>query len=190
MGPTGVDSTSRFGLEFMSFISYRHKAPRVHSTVFIAEGAVVIGDVFISSHASVWYQSVVRGDINSVHIGARTNIQDGSVIHVTQVHPVVVGDDVTIGHRAIAHGCTIGDCSLIGMGAIVLDGAVVGKNAIVAAGAVVKEGFAVPERTLVAGVPARIMRELTDGEVEHIRQSAAHYVNYASNLMNQSAGAE
>ncbi|HEX9655985.1 MAG TPA: gamma carbonic anhydrase family protein [Bacteroidota bacterium] len=171
----------------MSLISYGQKSPKIHSSVFIAEGAIVIGDVLISPHASVWYQSVLRGDINSVQIGERTNVQDGCVLHVTQNHPVIVGDDVTIGHRTIVHGCKIGDCALIGMGAIVLDGAVVGKNALIAAGAVVKEGFTVPERTLVAGIPARIMRELTNKEVEHIRQSAVHYVDYAAQFMNHSA---
>jgi len=183
-----LGSTPELKLAFMGIVSYGQKSPRVDSTVFIAEGAYVIGDVFISPHASVWYQSVLRGDINQVQIGARTNVQDGSVLHVTQVHPVIVGDDVTIGHRAIVHGCTIGECSLVGMGAILLDGAVVGRNALVAAGAVVKEGYTVPERTLVAGIPARVIRELTDEEVEDIRRSAFHYVDYAAHFMKHSAG--
>ena len=157
-------------------------SPRIHPSAFIAEGACVIGDVEIGRDASVWFNSVLRGDINLISVGERTNIQDGAIFHVTHEWPVRVGNEVTIGHRAIVHGCSIDDGSLIGMGAVVLDQAHVGKHALVAAGAVVREGFEVPEGTLVGGVPARVLRALTDDEKRSILESAAHYVKYAESF--------
>jgi carbonic anhydrase/acetyltransferase-like protein (isoleucine patch superfamily) len=154
-------------------------SPRIHPSVFVAEGVCVLGDVEIGIDASIWFNSVLRGDINLIRIGDRTNVQDGSIFHVTSELPVIVGNDVTVGHRAIVHGCTVGDGSLIGMGAIVLDRARIGKQALVAAGAVVREGFEVPDGMLAAGVPAKITRALTGEEKQALLESARHYVEYA-----------
>ena len=151
----------------------------IHPTAFIAEGVQLIGNVQIANDASIWFNSVLRGDINCVEVGERTNIQDGSVLHVTSDFACRIGSDVTVGHRAIVHACTIGDCCLIGMGSIVLDNATVGSNSLVAAGAVVLQNAVVPEGVLVAGVPAKGIRKLTDDETKGIRESAEHYVAYA-----------
>jgi carbonic anhydrase/acetyltransferase-like protein (isoleucine patch superfamily) len=153
--------------------------PRIHPTAFVAGGAWVIGDVEVGEDAGIWFNAVLRGDINVIRVGARSNVQDGCVLHVTRELPAIVGDDVTVGHKAMLHGCTVGNGSLIGMSAVVLDNARVGSFAIVAAGAVVKENFVVPEGTLVAGVPARVVRELTEEERRFLLQSARNYVGYA-----------
>ncbi len=163
----------------MQILTLGGRTPRIHPSVFIADGAFVIGSVDIAEDANVWFNSVLRGDINAISIGRRSNIQDGTIIHVTHELPVHVGDDVTVGHRAIIHGCTIDDGSLIGMGAVVLDRARIGRQSLVAAGAVVREGFAVPEGMLVGGVPAKILRALSEDEKRSILESAAHYVKYA-----------
>jgi len=163
----------------MPILDHAGVSPMIHPSAFIAEGAVVIGNVTIACDASIWFQSVLRGDINAITVGERSNIQDGSVFHVTHELAVSLGNDVTVGHRAIVHGCSVGDGSLIGMGAVVLDRAKVGKHSLVAAGAVVKEGFVVPDGILVGGVPARVLRPLTDEEQRQILESAAHYVEYA-----------
>ena len=155
------------------------RTPRVASSSFIADGAYVIGDVDLAPESSVWFQAVLRGDINSIQIGERSNVQDGSVFHVTDTYPVTVGAGVTIGHRAIIHGCTIGDSSLIGMGAIVLDNARIGEESLVGAGAVVLENSVIPPRSLAAGVPAKVLRSLTTWEIQRIKESADHYVEYA-----------
>jgi len=153
--------------------------PRVHPSAFLAGGAWLIGDVEVGEDASVWFNAVLRGDINAVRVGKRSNVQDGAVVHVTRELPAILGDDVTIGHKAMIHGCRVENATLIGMNAAVLDRAVVGPFAVVAAGAVVKEGFVVPEGTLVAGVPARVVRSLTDEERAFLLQSARNYVGYA-----------
>jgi carbonic anhydrase/acetyltransferase-like protein (isoleucine patch superfamily) len=154
-------------------------APRIHPTAFVVPNATIMGRVYLEEEVSIWYNVVLRGDINSITIGRRTNVQDGVIMHVTRDLPVVVGEGVTIGHGAIVHACTVGDACLIGMGAILLDNAVIGKGSLVAAGAVVREGFTVPEGVLVAGVPARVVRPLTGEEQDEIRQSAVNYVGYA-----------
>jgi len=167
-------------------------APAVHPTAFIAEGAWLIGDVVLGEEASVWYNAVLRGDINAIRVGRRTNIQDGCVLHVTARLPVEIGEEVTVGHMAMVHGCRIGRGSLIGMNAVVLDNAEVGEGSLVAAGAVVKENFVVPAGTLAAGVPAKVVRELTAEERKAILQSAANYVAYAASStsnIRQGAGA-
>lgn len=146
---------------------------------FVAPGAIVVGRVTIGSAASIWYGCVVRGDIEPITIGARTNIQDGTIVHVDDNLPTHVGADVTVGHRAIVHACDVGDGALIGMGAVVLSGAKVGEQALVAAGAVVREGFVVPPRTLVAGVPAKIRGELDAETLARMRENAEHYVAYS-----------
>ena len=163
----------------MPLLAHHGVTPRVHPTVYVADGAWLIGDVEVGEQASVWFNAVLRGDINSIHVGRRSNVQDGAVLHVTRELPVRIGDDVTIGHKAMIHGCWIGDGSLVGMNAVVLDNARVGPFALVAAGAVVRENFVVPEGTLVAGVPARIIRSITDDEKAQVLQSAKNYVGYA-----------
>ena len=164
----------------MGIVIHHGVAPSVHPTAFVAGGAWLIGEVELAEEASVWYNAVLRGDINAIRVGRRTNIQDGCVLHVTKRLPVEIGDEVTVGHMAMVHGCRIGRGSLIGMNAVVLDNAAVGEGSIVAAGAVVKENFIVPAGTLAAGVPARVVRELTGDERKAILQSAANYVAYAA----------
>lgn len=155
-------------------------APRIHPTAWIAPGAVVVGDVEIGPHSSVFYGCVLRGDVGAIRVGARTNIQDGSVLHCEADAPAVLGDDVTLGHQALVHGATIGDGTLIGMKAAVLSRAVVGPGSLVAAGAVVLEGAEVPARVLAAGVPAKVRRELGADESAAFIPHAAHYVELAA----------
>ena len=166
----------------MTIIPHHGVAPNIHPTVFIADGARIIGEVEIGEDAGIWYNVTLRGDINRIVIGPRTNVQDGAVFHVTKQYPAIVHNDVTVGHGAIVHACTVEECCLIGMGSVVLDGARIGKYSLVAAGAVVKENFVVPEGSLVAGVPARVMRPLDDGERLRLRQSALDYVEFARSL--------
>ncbi len=159
---------------------FEDRAPRLHAGVFVAEDAVVIGDVEIGADSSLWYGTVVRGDVNAVRIGARTNLQDQTVVHVTsKTHPTFVGDDVTVGHRVVLHGCTVHDRCLVGIGAIVLDGAEVGPDAMIGAGALVPPGMVVPPGKLVLGAPARVKRDLTPDEIAFLRTSAANYAGYA-----------
>jgi len=162
-------------------VAYDGKTPRIAASVFVAPGSVVAGDVEIGEDSSVWFQTVIRGDVNWVRVGARTNVQDHSVVHVTsRTHPTVIGDDVTIGHRAVLHGCTVNDRCLIGIGAIVLDGAVVGPDAMVGAGALVPPGMVVPPGKLVLGAPAKVKRDLTPDELAFFRTSAANYAGTAA----------
>jgi carbonic anhydrase/acetyltransferase-like protein (isoleucine patch superfamily) len=158
---------------------YLGKLPAIAGNVFLASGCKVIGDVTIGEDSSVWYNTVIRGDVHFIKIGNMTNIQDCSMLHVTNnVYPLIIGDKVTIGHNVTLHGCTVEDLSLIGMGAIVLDGAVIEKNSIVAAGTVVKPNFKVPSGTLVAGVPGKIVRELSEKEILDFEASAHRYKKY------------
>jgi carbonic anhydrase/acetyltransferase-like protein (isoleucine patch superfamily) len=166
----------------MGIIAHGGFSPRIPPSAFIAEGAHIIGNVEIAKDASIWFNSVLRGDINSIYIGERSNIQDGSIFHVTSELPVYIGNDVTVGHGAIVHGCQVEEGSLIGMGAVVLDRAHIGKQALVAAGAVVREGFVVPDGMLAGGVPAKVLRALTEEEKKLLLESAAHYVTYAESL--------
>jgi carbonic anhydrase/acetyltransferase-like protein (isoleucine patch superfamily) len=163
----------------MQLVSHHGVTPKVHASVFVASGACLVGEVEVGGDSSIWYNAVLRADINRVTVGCRSNIQDGSVLHVTHELPVLIADDVTVGHKAMLHGCTVLDCSLIGMNAVVLDRARIGPYAVVAAGSVVREGFVVPEGKLVAGVPARVVRDLTEEERKHLVQSARNYVEYA-----------
>ncbi|MBV6406050.1 MAG: gamma carbonic anhydrase family protein [Flavobacteriales bacterium] len=155
--------------------------PRLGQGCFLAENAVVVGDVVMGDRCSVWFHAVVRGDVNAVRIGHRVNIQDGAVLHCTYERAALtIGDDVSIGHRAIVHGCTVHDKVLIGMGAIVMDHAVIGSGSVIAAGAVVTQGTVVEPGSLMAGVPARrigpVSPELSEGEIERI---ARNYLMYA-----------
>ena len=161
------------------FRPHRGRLPVLEPSAYVDASAQVIGDVHIGAHSSVWMNAVIRGDVNSIRIGQRSNVQDGTVVHVMHdTHPTVIGDDVTVGHAAIVHGCTIGDRVLIGMGATVLNGATIGNDTIVAARALVTEGAVIPPRSLVMGSPARVKRPLTDEEVASILESAANYVRY------------
>ena len=158
--------------------------PTVDPSAWIDESAQVIGDVHLGPESSVWMNVVIRGDVHRIRIGARTNVQDGAVVHVQSgTHPTTIGDEVTIGHGAIVHGCTIEDRCLIGMGAILLNGVRVGTGSIVAAGSLLTEGFEVPPRSLVMGSPAKIRRVLTDDEVASIRGYADRYVGYRLDYM-------
>lgn len=169
-----------------SIITYKGITPKIHPSVFLCEGVKIIGDVELGENCSVWYNSVIRGDVHYIRIGERTNIQDLSMLHVTNgVFPLNIGRGITIAHSVTLHGCTIEDNCLIGIGARVLDGAHVTANSIVAAGSLVKEGFVVPERTLVAGVPAKVVRDLSDTEVLKITGIAEHYVEYMAEYRDQ-----
>lgn len=154
--------------------------PQIDSSVFIAQGANIIGNVIIGANSNIWFNCTIRGDVESITIGENTNIQDGTIIHVSRNNgPTKIGDGVTIGHNAIIHACTLEDYSFIGMGSIILDGATVEKEAMVAAGAVVSPGKIVKSRELWAGVPAKKMRDLSDAEIENIYESYKHYVRLA-----------
>jgi len=158
---------------------YEGRYPDIHPDAFITEGVTIIGDVHIAEFANIWFGSVVRGDVNTVRIGARSNIQDNCVLHETwKKYPLTIGEDVTVGHGVILHGCTLEDACLIGMGAVVLDRARVSSEVLVAAGALLREGFEAPSGTLVAGVPAKIIRDLTSDERAGIRSSAENYLYY------------
>ncbi len=154
--------------------------PVIGENCYIAENATIAGDVVIGHECSVWFNAVIRGDVNSITIGSRTNIQDGAVIHCTyQRAATVIGDNVSIGHRAIVHGCTVEDNSLIGMGAIVMDHAVVERNCIIAAGAVVLENTRCESGYIYAGIPAKKIKQLTEEQIEGMRKTADNYVMYS-----------
>jgi carbonic anhydrase/acetyltransferase-like protein (isoleucine patch superfamily) len=160
--------------------TYLRKPPALGRGVYIARGAVVLGDVTLGDHASVWYNAVVRGDINRIVIGANTNIQDNAVVHLADEFPCLLGAWVTVGHSAVVHACTVGDESLIGMGAVVLDGAVIGRQCLVGAKAVVTPGTQIPDGSLVLGAPAKISRALTEKERGGLRVWAEKYVHNAA----------
>ena len=150
--------------------------PSIAPTAYVAEGATVIGRVTLSDHASVWPGAVIRADNDTILIGARSNIQDGAVLHVDPGLPMTIGDDVTIGHLAMLHGCTIGDGALVGIGAIVYNRAVIGRHSLVGAGAIVTEGKTFADRSLIVGAPAKLVRELDDAAIEGLRGNVAAYV--------------
>lgn len=165
---------------------YKNMIPRIDSSVFLAENAVVIGDVEIGEDSSVWYGSVIRGDVNYIRIGKRTNIQDNSVVHVTHdTYPTIIGNDVTVGHRVVLHGCIIRDHVLVGMGAVVMDGVEVDEYVIVGAGALLTPGKKIPSGVLVAGLPAKVIRELRPEEVKLIEESSLNYVRYKNSYMQK-----
>ena len=158
--------------------------PKVHDTVFIAESAAVIGDVEIGEDSSVWFGSVVRGDVNYIRIGARTNIQDHSIIHVnTGTHPTILEDEITVCHRVTLHGCYVESGCLVGIGSIVFDGARIGGRSLIAAGSLVTPNTQIPPRSLVMGAPARVKRELTDKELASISRNWQSYVDLKRSYM-------
>lgn len=159
--------------------SYKGTQPKVHASAYIDQSAQVIGDVEIGEDSSVWMNVVLRGDVNVIRIGRRTNIQDGSIVHVMRgTHPTRIGDEVTVGHGAVLHGCMIEDRVLVGMGAILLNGATVRSDSIVAAGALIPERMEIPPRSLVMGSPGKVLRALSDEDVLGIRDYAERYVGY------------
>ena len=156
------------------------KTPKIHPEARVAPGAMVVGDVTLAKDVNIWYNSVLRADYDSITVGAGTNVQDGCVLHISSGCPVVIGRNVTIGHGAIVHGCTVGDNTLIGMGSIIMDRAVIGSNCIVAAGALVVGGTVVPDGSLVMGSPAKVKRLTTPEEWDSNRRTAEHYVEVAA----------
>jgi carbonic anhydrase/acetyltransferase-like protein (isoleucine patch superfamily) len=163
-----------------TIVEFGGARPAVHPEAWIAPGAVLVGKTDIAARASVWYGVVMRADMDSITLGARSNIQDGCVVHTDYGIPTVVGEGVSVGHRAVLHGCTIGDEVLVGMGAIVLNGARIGDGCLLAAGTVVLEGAEIPPGSLVAGVPGKVRRELTAAERDRIRLNAEHYLALAA----------
>jgi carbonic anhydrase/acetyltransferase-like protein (isoleucine patch superfamily) len=156
---------------------FRDIHPRIDETVFVSDDAIIIGDVEIGEEASVWFGSIVRGDVNYIRIGARTNIQDACVIHVSSKdHPTILEDEVTVGHRVTLHGCYVETGCLIGIGSILLDGSRIGRNSLVAAGSLVTPGMVIPAGSLVMGAPARVKRSLTAQELDGLAQSWKNYV--------------
>ena len=154
-------------------------APRIAATAWVAESAEVIGRVSLGEGASVWYGAVLRGDNEWITIGARSNVQEAAVMHTDMGSPLTLGEDVTVGHQAMLHGCTVGDGALIGIQAVVLNGAVIGRGCLVGAGAVVTEGKVFPDHSLIIGSPAKAVRQLTPEQIEGLRRSAAHYTENA-----------
>jgi carbonic anhydrase/acetyltransferase-like protein (isoleucine patch superfamily) len=154
-------------------------APRIADSAWVAESAQVIGDVELADEVSIWFGAVIRGDMDSIRIGRRTNIQDLSVLHADAGMPLTLGEDVTVGHQVMLHGCTVGDGSLIGIGAVVLNGARIGKGCLVGAGSLVTEGKAFPDGSMILGSPAKVVRQLSPEQLEGLRQSARHYVDNA-----------
>ena len=158
---------------------YKGFVPKLDDSVFVAPNACVIGDVQIGAQSSLWFNVVVRGDVNFIRIGNRTNLQDGTVVHVTrETHPTVIGDDVSVGHSATLHGCTTHDGCLIGIGAVVLDGAVIGSSSLVAAGTLVAPGTQIPPRSLVMGRPGRVKRTLSESECADLHAISSRYTRY------------
>jgi carbonic anhydrase/acetyltransferase-like protein (isoleucine patch superfamily) len=160
----------------MAIYRLGEKHVQLGARVWIAPNASVIGNVHLGTDASVWWNATLRGDNDPIHVGDRTNIQDGSVLHTDEGVPMRIGNDVTIGHLVMLHGCKIGDCSLVGIGSIILNRAVIGKECIVGANTLIPEGKFFPDRVLIVGSPGKVVRELTDDDVARLKASAAHYV--------------
>ena len=158
-------------------MNFLELVPKIAASAFIARSAEIIGDVEIDEDSSIWFGSIIRGDVNYIRIGARTNVQDGTVIHVSsRTHPTILGDEITVGHRAMLHGCHVERGCLIGIGAILMDGVRVGANSLVGAGSLLTPGTQIPPGSLVIGSPARVKRELTDDELAYLDRSWQNYV--------------
>lgn len=169
-----------------TILPFRGKSPEIHPTVYVAPTASVIGDVIVGPESSLWFGAVLRGDVFHIRVGARTNVQDNCVLHVTHDRSAcIVGDDVTVGHAAVLHGCTVQDRVLVGMGAVVLDDADVGCDTIIGAGALVTMGAKIPPRSLVLGRPARVLRPLTDAEVASVAEAGRLYVGFAGEYLGR-----
>ena len=166
-------------------LPYKGITPKLGERVFVAQNAVVIGDVEIGDDSSIWFGAVVRGDVNYIRIGKCTSIQDGSVVHVTiKTHPTIIGNYVTVGHNVNLHGCVVKDNCLIGIGAIILDGAVINENSIVAAGTLVPPGKEFPPGVLIMGFPAKVVRELSEEEIKNLKEHALRYVKYKEDYLS------
>lgn len=166
--------------------AFLRKKPTIGNGVYIARGGVVMGDVALGDFSSVWYNAVLRGDINRIVVGHHANIQDNAVVHVAESLPCVIGNYVTVGHSAIVHACTVGDECLIGMGATILDGAVIGEQSIVGANSLVTQGFQIPPGSLVLGTPAKIVRSLSAEERTRVKEWAEHYVQNGAYCLQNS----
>lgn len=165
-------------------IPYKEVHPQIDESVFLADGSVVVGDVMIAAHSSVWFNTVIRGDVHSIRIGSYTNIQDLSMVHVSSNKAsTFIGDEVTVGHRVILHGCHISNRVLVGMGAIVMDHAVVADNSIIGAGSLVTEGTQIPSGVLALGSPCKVKRDLTQQEIAAIEASAKHYAKVSQTYL-------
>ena len=163
----------------MAIYQLDQDVPHVHPSAFVADSAQVIGRVSLAQDSSVWFGTVIRGDTDTISVGRGTNIQDASVLHADHGFPLVIGERVTVGHQVMLHGCTIGDESLIGIGAVILNGAVIGKHCLVGAGALVTEGKSFPDGSMILGSPAKVVRQLTPEQIEGLRRSAQHYIDNA-----------
>ncbi len=171
--------------------TFQGMAPTIPHSCFIEDTGIVIGDVVMGEHCSVWFHAVIRGDVHYIRIGHRTNVQDLCMLHVTHdTHPLIIGDEVTIGHSVVLHGCTVKDRVLIGMGSIIMDGAVIGEDSVVGAGALVTEGTIVPPKSLILGSPAKVKRPVTEQELAWIKESAENYVTYARRYAGDSSKAK
>lgn len=161
------------------------KFPKIDESVFVAEGTQLIGDLIVEKDCSIWYNTVIRADVGEVRIGEGSNIQDGTVIHVGYTNGTYIGKGVTVGHKAIVHGATVGDYTLVGMGAIILEGAKIGKHCIIGAGALVTGNTVIEEGMLVLGSPAKMVKPLTKGQIESLYDSASHYIELSKEYQEQ-----
>ena len=161
------------------------KTPQIAASAWVAPNATVIGDARLGDNVSIWWNAVLRGDNDPIHIGANSNIQDGSVLHTDEGVPMHIGANVTVGHMVMLHGCTVGDNSLIGIGSVILNRAVIGKHSIVGANTLIPEGKVFPERSLIVGSPGKVVRELSDEEVGKLQKSADHYVANAARYRSE-----
>lgn len=168
--------------------SYKDKHPKIHETCFIAQSADIIGDVEIGADSSVWFSATIRADQNSVRIGKNVSIQDNVVLHVDFNHPILISDDVAIGHGAVLHACRIGSSSVIGMGAIVLSGAEIGRHCIIAAGSVITEDTKIPDNSIVMGVPGRIVKQATEEHLKRIKKTVEVYTGHVRDYKKYVAG--
>lgn len=155
------------------------RRPEIHPSAWVADSAQVIGNIHLAENASVWYGAVLRGDNDRISVGRNSNVQDGSVLHIDIGTPLTIGDDVTVGHQVVLHGCSIGDSTLVGIQSVILNGARIGRNSIVGAGSLVTEGKAFPDGVLIVGSPAKVVRELTPEQIARVQMSARHYVAQA-----------
>ena len=166
-------------------LKYKDDQPQVHETCFVAEGVKLIGNVVIEENANIWYNAVIRGDIDQILIGKNSNVQDGTIIHCDIGQPTIVGNDVTIGHNSIIHGCVIEENCLVGMGAIIMNGAHIGKNSLIAAGTIIPPGKIIPENSLVMGNPGQVMRKITNMDLEGMKKNTSLYLELAKEYKNQ-----
>jgi len=164
---------------------FRNKTPIIPNSCYISESVDIIGEVELGEEVNIWFGTVIRGDMNYIKIGSRTNIQDNSTVHVTTgIAPTIIGNGVTIGHNAIIHGCTIEDNCLIGMGSIIMDNALIGENSLIGAGAVVPPNMKIPPNSLVVGLPAKVVRQINKTEKSEIFERAQHYIDFANEYKN------